>query len=142
MADNEELPPECTPEDVEVSLTWQARGEALSGWVGVRNGSGQACRVSGKPAVIPLAGDGTPLEVQTIITLELKIPDHVVLESGAEARAPVGWGAWNGPAAGDRAVVVWGAERHRTEVPVAAPRQPPSRSGPTNITSGWFRLRD
>jgi hypothetical protein len=140
---DEDPPPECRPDDVEVGLTWQLRNDgALSGWVSVRNRGERACRLSNKPAVIPLAADGSPLRVDTIVTLELRIPDHVVLEPGQEARAPVGWGGWNGPPAGDRAVVVWGAERHRTEVPVAGPPQPPSRSGPSNISSGWFRLGD
>jgi hypothetical protein len=139
---DDDAPAECTPDQVEVGLSWQERGDALTGSVTVRNTGSRACRVSGKPAVIPLAADGSPLDVQTIITLELRIPDHVVLEPGQEGRAPVGWGGWDGPPAGDRAVVVWGAERHRTEVPVAGPRQPTSRSGPTNLSSGWFARAD
>lgn len=141
MADDD-APAECTPAEVDVALTWQEHGEGLTGSVTVRNTGPRACRVSGKPAVIPLAGDGSPLDVRTIITLELKIPDFVVAEPGRAVHAPVSWGAWDGPPAGDRAVVTWGAERQRTEVPVAGPRQPRSRSGPTNLSSGWFRLGD
>jgi hypothetical protein len=139
---DDDAPAECTPDEVDVALSWQHRDDGLTGSVAVRNTGPRACRVSGKPAVIPLAGDGTPLDVRTIITLELKIPDHVMLEPGQEGRAPVSWGAWDGPPAGDRAVVVWGAERHRTEVGVAGPPQPRSRRGPTNLSSGWFRLGD
>jgi hypothetical protein len=139
---DDDVPTECIPDEVEVALSWQHRDEGLTGSVTVRNTGPRACRVTGKPAVIPLAADGTPLDVRTIITLELERPDFVVLEPGQEARAGVGWGAWDGPPAGDRAVVVWGAERHRTEVAVTRPLQPRSRRGPTNLSAGWFRLGD
>ncbi|MCU1616079.1 MAG: hypothetical protein JWO98_3619 [Frankiales bacterium] len=131
---------ECGVADVDVAVTWHDRGGSLTGSVTVRNISRHACRVTGKPGVIPLGDDGAPLDVQTVITLELRRPDHVVLEPGEDARAPINRGGWNGAPAGDQAIVVWGRDRHRTQVTVRGSRQPHSRAEPTNISSSWFRI--
>ena len=141
MAIDEGLPPECGADDVEVAVVWQERDGGLSGWVSIRNTGARACRVTGKPAVVPLTTDGSPLDVQTVVTLELRRPDHAVLEPGAEARAPIGWGAWRGAPAGDRATVSWGEPRRRTTAQVTGPRQPASTDGPVNLTSSWFTPR-
>ena len=132
------LPIECEAAEVEVAVVWEERDGGLSGWVSIRNVGAHACRVTGKPAVIPLAANGVPLDVQTVVTLELRRPDHAVLEPGQQARAPIGWGAWQGAPVGDRAIVAWGEPRRRTTAPVTGPRQPASTAGPTNLTSSWF----
>jgi hypothetical protein len=90
--------------------------------------------------VIPLEADGTPLDVRTLITLELKRPDYVVLQPGEQAEAPISWSAWNGPEPGDQAITIWGRDRHRTQVTVTGSRQPVSHAEPTNISSSWFRI--
>ncbi len=70
------------------------------------NVSGRAGRLAHKPEVTPLQPDGTPLPVETIVTLEEKIPPYVVLEPGQRAASRVHWGSWCGQAS-DRARVDW-----------------------------------
>ncbi|HEX4726524.1 MAG TPA: hypothetical protein VH298_01925, partial [Jatrophihabitans sp.] len=66
--------PEARPEDVACTLTWLADGDALQGELTVRNIGEHRIRLSGKPRLIPLDGDGHPLETDTIVTLELRMP--------------------------------------------------------------------
>ena len=102
------------------------------------NVSGRACRLASKPEVTPLQPDGTPLPVETIVTLEEKIPPYVVLEPGQRAASRVHWGSCCGQAS-DRARVDWpGGSAVAT---VHGPTQPecsPAQSD--NLTTSWFHL--
>jgi hypothetical protein len=55
-------PPECGTEDVEFTLSWGDAGGALQGDLVAENVGGRACRLSGKPDVIPIGADGLPLD--------------------------------------------------------------------------------
>jgi Protein of unknown function (DUF4232) len=129
--------PECEPEDLEFALTWTPAGRGLTGRLQARNVGQRACRLSGKPVLVPLAPDGTELAAQTVITLELRAPGYVLLGPGDSAVADVGWAGWNGPPASGRMLVRWpgGQQDFRT----AGPPQPePAPDGATNLWSSWF----
>ena len=131
-------PPECGPEDVEFTLSWSDAGGALQGDLVAENVSGHACRLSGKPDVIPLGADGLSLDAGTVWTMEYRVPDHVVLSPGQRATAPVAWGGWDGPAASGRVIVTWPGGRK--EIQVLGPRQPtPSATGAMPLSTSWFR---
>jgi hypothetical protein len=38
------------------------------------NVGGRACRLAGKPGVTPLPPDGAPLQIKTLVGVELKVP--------------------------------------------------------------------
>ncbi len=112
-------------------------------WVGAqlnREPWRPGCRLglASKPEVTPLQPDGTPLPVETIVTLEEKIPPYVVLEPGQRAASRVHWGSCCGQAS-DRARVDWpGGSAVAT---VHGPTQPecsPAQSD--NLTTSWFHL--
>lgn len=125
---------------MEVTVTWEDRDGALTGQVTVHNVSGRTCRLTGKPAVTPIGVDGEPLDVRTLITLELRIPDHVVLRPGEIAEAVIGWNAWDGPAPGDQAIVTWGRPPQHAHARVSGPTRPASRAA-GNLSSSWFNRR-
>ncbi len=135
--DLSELPP-CGPDDVSVTVRWERDGGALRGQVIAENTGGRTCRLPGKPGVRPLGLDGTPLPVETVITLEWVSPGQVALAPGQRAAAPVAWGGWDGPAASSMAQVTW-AGGAATAV-VEGPAQPSATDSPRNISSSWFRL--
>jgi hypothetical protein len=92
-SDGEELPT-WGPGDVSVTVCWERNGSGLRGQVVAENTGSRACRLPGKPVVTPLGPDGRPLPAENGITLEMKLPGHVVLEPGHRA-APVAWGGWD-----------------------------------------------
>jgi hypothetical protein len=131
--------PECRPEDVAVSVEWELRDDgALAGRVVVENTGPRACRLTGKPRLRPLGADGRPLATQTVVTLEARRPDFVVVPPGGRARSAVTWAGWAGPPATGRLEVGWG-DRRSTAV-VRGPVQPARTAEPHNLTSSWFEL--
>ena len=131
--------PPCGPDDLAVTVSWERVGAGLRGQVIAENVSGRACRLAGKPQVRPLQPDGTPLPVETVISLEMRTPGYVILSPGDRAAAPVSWASWSGQRASDRAQVSWDGGSAVTEV--RGPAQPEcvqGRSG--NLTSSWFGL--
>jgi hypothetical protein len=120
-------------------VKWEHNGGALDGQVIAENVSGRACRLENKPVVTPLQPDGTPLPVQTIVTLEMKIPSYVILEPDQRAASRVHWGSWCGQRASDRAQVDWPGGS--TAATVDGPPQPEcSPAQPDHLTSSWFYL--
>ena len=134
MADNEV--PEASAEDVACTLTWQADGDALRGDLTVRNIGDHRIRLYGKPWLTPLDADGHPLGTDTIVTLEMRMPNYVELDPGESATATVGWAGWDGPAAGGTVRVEWSGGQ--ADVPTVGPRQPAGRGPATNLWSSWF----
>jgi Domain of unknown function (DUF4232) len=131
--------PLCEAADLAVVVRWQREGTGLRGQVVAENVGGRACRLPGKPEVTPLAGDGTPLPAQTVITMEWRSPGYVLLQPGQRAAAPVGWSSWCGRRAGGRAQVGWGSGSAVAEV--HGPTQPECSPGaPDNLVSSWFQL--
>lgn len=129
--------PPCEPDDLVVRVRWEQDGTGLRGQVIAENVSRRACRIAGKPRVTPLQPDGTPLSVETVISLEWRSPGYVVLQPGTRAAAPVHWASWCGPQASDRARVDWPGGS--TAATVQGPVQPECVPGrPTNLTSSWF----
>ncbi|HEX8079659.1 MAG TPA: DUF4232 domain-containing protein [Jatrophihabitans sp.] len=127
---------EAGPDDVEFSLNWQDEDGALKGALQARNVSEHRVRLSGKPHLIPLDADGNPLEAESIMTLELRLPGYAELGPGESATSQVGWAGWDGPAAGGIVRIEWSGGQ--ADVPAAGPRQP-SETGPaTNLWSSWF----
>ena len=131
--------PLCGPDDLAVVVNWEHDGPALHGQVIAENVGGRACRFADKPGVTPLQPNGAPLQVKTIISLEMKVPRYVILEPGQRAAARVYWASWCGQQASNRARVDWpGGSAVAT---VHGPTQPEcSIGGPDNMTSSWFRL--
>jgi hypothetical protein len=121
-------------------MSWTARPDgALSGELTATNVSDRRVRLSGKPALVPLGGDGMPLDAMTVVTTEFIVPGYVTVDPGESASAEVGWGAWNGPDPSGDLVVRWpGGEA--TIRPVG-PRRPSATGPATNLWSTWFRLR-
>ena len=130
--------PLCRSDDLAVVVNWEHDGAALEGQVIAENVSGRACRLEYKPEVTPLQPDGTPLPVDTIVTLEQKIPPFVVLEPGQRAASPVRWGSCCGQAS-DRARVDW--HGGSAVAAVHGPTQPEcSPAQPDNLITSWFHL--
>jgi hypothetical protein len=131
--------PACGSDDLAVVVHWQHDGTGLRGQVIAQNVSDRACQLANKPTVTPLQADGSPLPVDTIITLEMKIPGYVNLQPGQRAAALLLWSSWCGQQASSQALVQWPGGS--TVAKVDGPAQPdcgPSRA--CNITSSWFNL--
>jgi Domain of unknown function (DUF4232) len=128
--------PEAKPGDVAFRLSWRAESGSLTGELEVSNVCDHAVRLSGKPGLTPIGIDGEPLAAETAVTLELRPPGYVVLAPGDRARAPVGWGGWDGPPAGGMVLVTW--EGGQTEVTAHGPVQPEADGPATNLWSSWF----
>ena len=131
--------PLCGSGDLAVTVSWENDGAGLRGQVIAENVSDRACRLAGKPQVQPLHPDGTPLPVETVISLEMRTPGYVILSPGERAAARVSWASWCGPRASGRAQVSWNGGSALAEV--RGPAQPEcvqGRSG--NLTSSWFGL--
>lgn len=134
---DEERPPEARPDQLAVSVEWQAEDGGLRGSIDVRNVSDETVRVSNKPRLLPLDDSGDPLDVGTVVTLEMRLPGYVVLEPGQRARADARWAAWTGGPPGDRVLVRWpGGEQLVT---VSGPTVPQRTDGATGISPTWFR---
>jgi hypothetical protein len=134
--------PQCQAGDVEVTVRWEPHGTGLRGQVVVRNVSARTCRVPGKPAVRPLSQDGTPLDVDTINTLEFVSPGYVDIAPGEETRASLRWPSWCGPAASDRALVTL-EDGDPIPARVTGPVQPSCASGKSSLLwSFWFGVED
>jgi Protein of unknown function (DUF4232) len=134
--------PVCGPDDLVVTVRWDPDGNGgLRGQVIAENVGGRACRLPGKPTVTPVGLDGTPLPVQTVVTMEWRQPGYVTLQPGQRAAAPAFWLSWCGQRASDRARVSWGD--HSAMADVHGPHQPECTAGKTdNLSSSWFRLTD
>jgi Protein of unknown function (DUF4232) len=135
---NEDPVPACGPDDLAVTVNWERAGPGLRGRVIAENVGARACRLANKPSVRPLRPDGSPLPVETIITLELRHPGYVTLQPGQRAASPVAWGSWCGEQASDRARVDWSGGS--AVAVVHGPVQPECAGAPDNITSSWFNL--
>lgn len=130
--------PECRPDQVEVWAEWREADGGLTGSLDVRNVSQSACRLSGKPALLPLSPEGEPVGASTVVTAELRLPGYVVLEPGSRARSRMRWPAWGGTAPGDQLRVRWpGGDRL---VRLTGPSAPARSEGPQTISSSWFEL--
>jgi hypothetical protein len=128
--------PEAGPEDVALTLTWWSDGDGLRGELRVRNVGRHPVRLSGKPRLIPLDTDGHPLETDTLVTLEYRMPGYVELAPGESALTGVGWAGWDGPAAGGTVRVEWPGGQ--ADVQGVGPRQPAGSGPATNLWSSWF----
>jgi len=131
--------PPCGSDDLAVVVHWEPDGTGLRGQVIAENVSGQICQLANKPTVTPLQPDGSPLPVETIVTMEMRSPGYVNLQPGQRAAAPVSWGSWCGQQASDQARVEWPGGS--TTARVDGPTQPdcdPSQG--YNLTSSWFDL--
>jgi Protein of unknown function (DUF4232) len=141
VTEGDDGPPECRAQDVRVSVQWQHQDDGgLRGRVVVQNTGARACRVSDKPVLRPLDRAGRPLDAHTIVSLEFRHPGFVVVPPGGRAAAAVTWAGWNGPPAGDRALVGWGHPRQEASAAVSGPLQPARTEPPHNLVSGWFEL--
>jgi len=133
--------PRCGPQDLVMAVHWERDGAGLRGQVIARNIGARACRLPGKPAVTPLALDGTPLAADTVITLEMIQPGYVILRPGQSAAAPLSWRSWCGQQAADHARVTW--DGGHAVAQLHGPVQPECSSGtPGNLSSSWFRTID
>lgn len=131
------IPDECQPEDLEFALTWTPADGGLTGQLEARNVGQRACRLSGKPTLVPIGLDGAELDARTVVTLEFRDPGYVLLEPGDSAVADVGWAGWDGEPASGRLVVGWPGGRR--EIAVSGPPHPESSADrPTNLWSSWF----
>jgi hypothetical protein len=129
-------PDEAQPGELAFSLAWETDEGRLRGVLEAVNVSDHSVRLSGKPGVTPIGVDGVPLDAQTVVTLELRLPGYAVLEPGARATSTVWWHAWDGPAVGDTARITWpGGE---ADAAVTGPRRPEHREGPTQLSTNWF----
>lgn len=128
--------PEARPEDVAFTLAWLPDGDGLRGQLEARNVADHRIRLSGKPRLTPLAADGGPLQTDSIVTMELRVPGHVELDPGESATANVGWAGWDGPAAAGTVRVEWPGGQ--ADVPTVGPRQPAGSGPATNLWSSWF----
>lgn len=100
--------------------------------------SDQPLRLSGKPALRPLGRDGLALDVDCIVTAEMRRPNFVDLGAGEAAEAPVVWSGWAGdPASGDWEVTLPGGTRFVT---ATGPLQPERRGPATNVSSNWWAM--
>jgi hypothetical protein len=129
--------PLCGSDDLAIVVNWQRDGTGLRGHVIAENVSDHTCQLANKPTVTPLQADGSPLPVDTIITLEMRTPGYVNLEPGQRAAALVLWASWCGQQASNQALVKWpgGSAIARVDGPTQ-PACGPSRA--YNITSSWF----
>lgn len=137
MADDAEVT-EASPSEVAFTLTWEAVDGGLQGILEGRNVSDHPVRLSHKPALIPVGVDGQPLDAETIVTAEGRLPPYAEMAPGERASATVSWGGWEGPPASGRVIVVWSGGR--VEVAASGPRQPQARGPSTNLSSSWFTL--
>jgi hypothetical protein len=116
--------PEAQPDDVAFRLSWRAESGHLTGELEATNVCDRAVRLSGKPGLTPIGIDGEALAAETTVTLELIPPGYVVLAPGERARAPVGWGGWDGPQASVRCWSRGRAARPRSrQMVLSSPRR-------------------
>ena len=139
MADDAEVT-EALPTEVAFTLSWEAAGGTLHGILEGRNVSDHPVRLSHKPGLIPIGVDGEPLDAETIVTAELRLPDYAEMGPGERARATVSWAGWGGPPASGRVIVKWSGGQ--VEVAASGPRQPTASGPTTNLSSSWFTLID
>jgi len=130
--------PEALPGEVELTLTWKAVDGRLSGILEGRNVCDHPVRLSNKPVLIPVGVDGEPLDAQTVVTLELRLPPYADVGPGEMASSGVSWGGWDGPPASGTVIVKW--DGGQVEVAASGPPQPSSRGPGTNLSSSWFTL--
>jgi Protein of unknown function (DUF4232) len=130
----------CGPEDLTIEVHWERDAGRLRGQLVARNTGGRACRLAGKPTVTPLAADGTPLPVQTVISLEMIQPGYALLRPGDVATSRISWNTWCGDPGSDRALVDW--HGGSAVVPVHGPVQPDCDPAQRpQMTSYWFFLQ-
>jgi Protein of unknown function (DUF4232) len=135
--------PACDSQDVKVTVRWHQAGRGLRGEITVENVGSRACLLNLKPGLIPLGRDGRPLQMRSIVTLELRTPAYVVLEPGKRAVSPVSWRSWCGETVSRNAIVKWWGGGDATQVSVRAtvegPVQPKcTRDSSSGPTTSWF----
>jgi Protein of unknown function (DUF4232) len=79
--------PTCGSKDLTVAVRWTRVAVGLEGQVVVENISGDPCRLSHKPWVVPLGTDGRELPVEVVVTADMRLRP-VILDSGRRAAAP------------------------------------------------------
>jgi hypothetical protein len=132
----DQIPP-CGSDEVAIAVHWQEAGSGLRGQIVAENVGSRACRLDGKPTVIPLAADGTPLPVRNVVTEEFVEPGYAVLQPGQRAVARLSWPSWCGQQASDQARVAWPGGS--AVAAVHGPRQPGcDQDWPGDITPYWF----
>ncbi|SHG49678.1 Protein of unknown function [Jatrophihabitans endophyticus] len=128
---------ECTPDEVDFSLSWRHDGDgALAGELVARNTGPRAWRLTGKPGLVLTDADGRDLAADHVVTLELRLPGYAVVAPGGVARAAVSLGRWDGTPLGPVVGVTW--EGGRADVRPDGPPAPTAASGPTTTSSSWF----
>lgn len=131
--------PAATADDLELRLSWEAdETGSLYGELHARNVSNHRVRVEGKPLLQPIGQDGSPLNVEHVVTTEFRVPPYVDLAPGQQAVAPVNWAGWKGPPASGRVRVEWAGGS--AELTVDGPSQPSRTEEPMNSSSSWFTL--
>src|ERR1700735_623004 len=114
--------PPCGPDDLAVTVSWERDGAGLRAQVTAETVSAGAGRLAGKPQVRPLQPDGTPLPVETVISLEMRNPGYVILSPDHRATARVSCASLCGQRESNRAQVSWDGGSAVTEV--RGPAQP------------------
>ena len=130
--------PEALPGEIAFTLSWEAAGGGLRGLLQGRNVCDHPVRLSHKPVLIPLGMKGEPLDAETVVTLELRLPPYADVGPGEVASTGVSWGGWDGPPASGAVIVQWSGGQ--VEVAASGPRQPTSAGPATNLSSSWFTL--
>ncbi len=138
MSDTEA--PEAQVGDVRLALSWRLVDGGLRGELEAVNVRDHRVRLSGKPDLTPVGIDGSPLAVETVVTMEFRHPGYVELGPGRRAIAPVTWAGWDGPPSSGRVIVRW--DGGRVEVDASGPRQPANSGPATNLSTSWFSLLD
>jgi hypothetical protein len=73
--------------EVAFTLWWTPERGGLVGALEARNVCAHRFRLSGKPILTPIGTNGEPLDAETIVTLDLRLPDYVELAPGERAKA-------------------------------------------------------
>ena len=129
--------PEAVPSQLQLALVWRRDDEgSLEGELRALNIAERAVRVSSKPRLAALGLAGEDLEVDMIVTAEMRVPGFVLLEPGERARAPVLWSGWDGPPCSGRFIVDLAGGQ--ATVRASGPRQPRSQGPATLLSSWWF----
>ena len=129
--------PACEMRNLRFALAWVRTDEgALSGTLSAKNEGGEACKLTEKPQLMPLAPSGGELPAPTLVEDDLRL-QPVILEGDQTGESITLWNSWCGEGAGDRVRVRLDDEV--TQVTPAGPRQPACRPQETaTLISGWF----
>jgi len=128
----------CKAGDLAWSLVWKGDADGLTGSLTATNTSGKDCDLLVKPMLTPLDEAGTPLDVEFVVSDELRI-GPAVLRAGTSASSPILWaGSWCGPPPGPlmRVTLPGGS---LVDVAVSGPNAPACVPDvDANLSSDWF----